>query len=89
LKGYAAKWWALNHLWTESQSTYYATDNSYINSSWGQGVTPATVAGKQIGAVSAQASTSPNEMLKASTNGEVRVEDRKRKSKICGCWLSR
>jgi putative ABC transport system permease protein len=76
LKGYAENDGSLDHLWTESQSTYYATDNSYINSPAGKGVTPATVAGKQIGAVSAQASTSPNEMLEASTNGKVRVEDK-------------
>jgi putative ABC transport system permease protein len=66
----------LNHLWTESQSTYYATDNSYVNSPTSlmdPKLTPATVAGKEISAVSSDQSTAPNEMLKASTHGEVRV----------------
>jgi hypothetical protein len=72
LKGYSQNDDSLNHLWTESQSTYYATDNSYINSSM-SGVVPATVAGKQIGAESSATSTKPNDMLKEATKGEVRV----------------
>jgi putative ABC transport system permease protein len=72
LKGYSQNDDSLNHLWTESQSTYYATDNSYVNSPLG-GVVPATVAGKEISATNSNDSTKPNKMLNASTHGEVRV----------------
>jgi putative ABC transport system permease protein len=82
LKGYADKNTdTLNHLWTESQSTYYATDNSYVNSPLG-GVIPATVAGKQISATNSNESTLPNEMLNAATNGEVRIEEENVKQKF-------
>jgi putative ABC transport system permease protein len=84
LKGYANDFNkdTLNHLWTESQSTYYATDNSYVNSPFGGGVTPATVAGKQISAEDSNGSTAPNKMLKASTNGEVRIAEENVKQKF-------
>jgi putative ABC transport system permease protein len=79
LKGYTND--ALNHLWTESQSTYYATDNSYINSSM-SGVVPATVAGKRIGAESSATSTKPNCMLEAAKDGEVRIAEENVKQKF-------
>jgi hypothetical protein len=50
---------------------------------------PATVAGKEISARISNDSTKPNEMLKASTHGEVRVGAENIKQKICGCWLSK
>jgi putative ABC transport system permease protein len=72
----------LNHLWYESQMTYYSTSNSYVNSSMISGIEVAKVAGTNIGAAGAMLSTSPINMLKDATKGNVKIADKNVKQKF-------